>query len=487
MPLEHAGSYKPPAKIFLSVRACNTRDTRAFERAKKGLVEKNQRTDTSDNKRGEENVTGRFTHPLVSNDATTRYQQPPRKPICHFQIPKSGCSICGEPENAFAPCGHGFCQLCFLHIREVASWTGSKANFCPHHELRKLYDMVKSASYITGGDSEDRVPYLKHSVLDMLVDNIFTVPPPGKRGSIYGEDLDGRYVKITAEEAAKEKEYERGAKIFQQPAIKLKMTKFVVERMGFRYGVQLAWRAWVLMVWESRVRKFLQKHPNYERRTPYKLLTQVFGEWIEMMRERQESLAVRHSWTRGQMTRKRRIFKMKRILGIMHWGYIGPMLQAFRNLAFNVGFDMLEEIWKRAFLKDPNVKDMAKKAAITCFDSIRVDILAEEALSRWFQYYKAARAERAYEPPLENGLHSMTKNIFFDVEMSRAAFDAAKEGILSEMMAGGGFNRHGTLQRLLTSSQDATDGATPQRRGRGEADTPEKTAQQAGANVKFAR
>ena len=40
-------------------------------------------------------------------------------------------------------------------------------------------------------------------------------------------------MRITAEEAAKQAEWERGAKILKEPAIKLKLTKFVVERMGF--------------------------------------------------------------------------------------------------------------------------------------------------------------------------------------------------------------------------------------------------------------
>lgn len=408
----------------------------------------------------------------------------------HFKIPKSGCSICGEPENAFAPCGHGFCQLCFLHIREVASWTGAQANFCPHHELRKLYDMVKSASYITGGDGEDRVPYLKHSVLDMLVDNIFTVPPPGKRGSIYGEDLDGRYVKITPEDAAKQREYERGAKILKQPAIKAKMTKFVIERMGFRYGLQLSWRAWVLAVWDGRVRSFLQRHPHYERRTPYKLLTQIFREWIELMREQQAAIALRQNWGKSALPKKRRIFMMKRVLGIMDWGTVGPMLRAFRNLAFNVGFDMLQEIWTRAFEKDPKVKDMAKKAMIVCFDSVRAEILKEEALSRWCAYYKSFRSDTPYDPPRETySVNKVVKSIRFDIEMSRIAFDSAKEEILQEMTAGGSFRRQETssLKKMLTTSQP--DKATPRKASpKRDKSTPEKTEQGGGrGSVKFGR
>jgi hypothetical protein len=351
--------------------------------------------------------------------------------------------------------------------------------------------MMKSASYVTGGDTEDRVPYLKHSVLDMLVDNIFTVPPPGKRGSIYGEDLDGRYVKITPEEAAKEREYERGTKILKQPAIKQKMTKFVIEKMGFRYGVQLAWRAWVMCVWDTRVRKYLQRHPQYERRTPYKLLTQIFREWIELMREQQAAIALRKSWgNKGKTLKNRRTFKMKRILGQMEWGYIGPMLRAFRNLAFNVGMDMLEEIWTRAFTKSDLVKEYTRKAGIVCFDFVRESLIKKEAMTRWCQYYKAMRNQTSYEAPKENySVDKLTKSIKIDIEVSRRAFDQAKEELLQGMSKTGKFQRQGTQQKLLTKTDEKDKaGATPPRQRAQDMSTPEKTEKQAGGgNVKFAR
>jgi hypothetical protein len=481
-PLEHAGQFKPPPKIFLSVTACTTRDTRAFDRAKKGLYEKEMAGKHNTSKHGASK--GYVNeHPLLADDMTQRFKQPPRKPIQHFKIPPSGCSICGEPENAFAPSGHGYCSLCFLHIREVASWTGAEANFCPMIEQRRLYDLLKSASYLTGGDADDRVPYLKHSVLDMLVDNIFTEPPPGKRGSLYGEDLDGRFVKITPEEAAKEQEYERGAMLLKQPATRLKLTKFLVERWGFRYGVQLAWRAWVLSTWETRVRKFLQRHPQYEKRTPYKLLTQVFGEWAELLREAELVRDLRMKWARGGgYTRKRRVFTMKRALSNLQWGYTGSMLSAFRNLEFNVGFDMLEDIWKRAFEKDSSVKDMTKKACIVTFDSVRTEILAEEALSRWFQYFKTIRKNVVYKPPSEKGvLDSLIAGVRMDLDLSRATFDACKEDILSMMITGQGLIRGGKLERMLSTN---TPRGGPQSK-RDPGNTPEKLDKpSAGARTK---
>jgi hypothetical protein len=152
---------------------------------------------------------------------------------------------------------------------------------------------------------------------------------------------------------------------------------------------------------------------------------------------------------------------------------------------------MLEEVWRRTFELDPGIKDIAKKAIVICFDSPRLEILAEESLRRWFSYFKAFRSGKKYDPPADNNvLQTLKKSIKADVERSRAAFDAAKEGILADMAAGQGFQTGVSdhkLNRLMSTTRDVQDGTTPQRKRTEDAETPEKTERQAGAGAKYGR
>merc|ERR1719326_2308517 len=118
---------------------------------------------------------------------------------------------------------------------------------------------------------------------------------------------------------------------------------------------------------------------------------------------------------------------------------------------------------------------MAKKAVITTFDSVRIEILSEEACARWFQYY----------PGEKDVIHSLLSKITINTDLSRAAFDTSKEEIFAEMMKTGTFKRQqggnteakpsGTLRRMLSTQQGEQSG-TPERRGRRDQDTPEKEA-----------
>ena len=156
------------------------------------------------------------------------------------------------------------------------------------------------------------------------------------------------------------------------------------------------------------------------------------------------------------------MFMMKRVLTAFNWGDVGPQLGCFKNLKTNVGFEVLEEVWTRAFKKNTRVREMAKKAVITTFDSVRIEILSEEACARWFQYYHAVRADREYYPGEKDVIHSLLSKITINTDLSRAAFDTSKEEIFAEMMKTGTFKRQqggnteakpsGTLRRMLSTS-----------------------------------
>jgi hypothetical protein len=263
------------------------------------------------------------------------------------------------------------------------------------------------------------IPNLKHSVIDMLADEVFHEPGPGRRGTIYAENLADLYAPASADAFHKMEEYKHQCQKLTEPGTKAKLRKFVINRLGYKSSAKRAINAWRTVVWERKmqaVRPFIEPVSKGE----------VFRAWAEETKLLREAILLRRIWEH----RPRKMYVMRRILSNMGWCETGVLLSAFKNFKLNVGFDLSESLWNAALEKEPLLKPMAERTFVQYFDCVAGQYMVKLCFSCWQKFYHGHALEAGEAPP---DLHRILYNsigVPLDAARCRMAFNAVRRGIL---------------------------------------------------------